>query len=977
LARILADKSAESIHFALLIFWMLHSIPNDPEEGEELPEDTALYLEELQVMCEAAAIHAAIDSPLASVEEHERKEGLSVEGGATGPGGWVDQARSDRFNLALSFVLTLTTIGKRLIDYPKALRQEVLQRQLEVVNCLNLPGDGVQVPSLTHGAPFIVRVAPGHCALLNSRDKTPYLVHLEVVDAPDLAGAQQIAGGGAGGALPSTPNEASYPSPEASGYTADAEDPATPPRSPRLPVSTSSPVADPFTGLMLPIGRSRRGSRESLRSVSSHRSRESRSPRSRSVSPGESRPTPRANLEEPVWVIRCIDTGEIMKMEETNEHVELCLHRSLSRKVAATGEALPEREPQLFSTDESMSEGEYSSDQKGEYSSDQKGGSASDCEGSVSGEVSGSINEGLGSPSEGVGPVTRPYEGVVAAGAGRGSDGESDGDIREGEMGQGWKWWSFGWGKTKKEASGSIVSSREATEDKAGEETGGTDAVEDESGKPEDTSGMQSEEMMFMDDSELALMTVEIEGTDKDVIESVEEPTVAASAFSTRSTRVENTEADDDCMLGPGIASSLPSSSMLETNMGKRPKPLDIEAKEDAKEEAKEQMPASQGEMMDSPGLASSLEGAPDFPAELVIPPAVCDTREAIKPPETVTVTTPSGDELDLSMGQSPKEWATGGASDPNDDGLHPSMVGVALADLVFGKQLQATEAIVKKESPYASLPSWRLVAAIVKSGDSFLQERLALQLIAEMAAVFKEAGLPIRLCAYKVLIDSSLSGLIQAVPNAISIHTLKSNGSSGSVTLSSLFGRIHKDNPDELDATRRRFANSLAGYSVVCYLMQIKDRHNGNILIDRQGNVVHIDFGFMLSNSPGQNMNFEQAPFKLTSESVDFIGGIDSPQWAYYQRLVVGGFLALRQQWQRVIQLVEMTLESHPDLPCFDSLREGRNVVEELVSRFCLDKSDEECEEHVMGLIEESVDHWTTWQYDSFQYMSNGILYS
>ena len=46
-------------------------------------------------------------------------------------------------------------------------------------------------------------------------------------------------------------------------------------------------------------------------------------------------------------------------------------------------------------------------------------------------------------------------------------------------------------------------------------------------------------------------------------------------------------------------------------------------------------------------------------------------------------------------------------------------------------------------------------------------------------------------------------------------------------------------------------------------------------------------------------------------------------------------------------------------------------------MSRFCLDASDEECEQHVLGLIEESLDHWTTWQYDSFQYMSNGILYS
>ena len=48
-----------------------------------------------------------------------------------------------------------------------------------------------------------------------------------------------------------------------------------------------------------------------------------------------------------------------------------------------------------------------------------------------------------------------------------------------------------------------------------------------------------------------------------------------------------------------------------------------------------------------------------------------------------------------------------------------------------------------------------------------------------------------------------------------------------------------------------------------------MKDRHNGNILLDDMGHVIHIDFGFMLSNSPG-NVNFESAPFKLTRELLE-----------------------------------------------------------------------------------------------------------
>jgi len=61
-------------------------------------------------------------------------------------------------------------------------------------------------------------------------------------------------------------------------------------------------------------------------------------------------------------------------------------------------------------------------------------------------------------------------------------------------------------------------------------------------------------------------------------------------------------------------------------------------------------------------------------------------------------------------------------------------------------------------------------------------------------------------------------------------------------------------------------------------YILQAKDRHNGNILLHRSGKIFHIDFGFFLSNMPGGGIELEKdCPFKLMSEYVDVLDGVNS----------------------------------------------------------------------------------------------------
>ena len=107
-------------------------------------------------------------------------------------------------------------------------------------------------------------------------------------------------------------------------------------------------------------------------------------------------------------------------------------------------------------------------------------------------------------------------------------------------------------------------------------------------------------------------------------------------------------------------------------------------------------------------------------------------------------------------------------------------------------------------------------------------------------------------------------------------------------------------------------YVASLAGYSLVCYFLQIKDRHNGNILIDNEGHLVHIDFGFLLSNAPGKGLKFENAPFKLTKDMVECLGGVEGKYFSDFRKLLHKGFKAVNKHRLKISILVEMMYCGH-----------------------------------------------------------------
>ena len=81
------------------------------------------------------------------------------------------------------------------------------------------------------------------------------------------------------------------------------------------------------------------------------------------------------------------------------------------------------------------------------------------------------------------------------------------------------------------------------------------------------------------------------------------------------------------------------------------------------------------------------------------------------------------------------------------------------------------------------------------------------------------------------------------------------------------------------------------------------------HITWNKEGHIIHIDFGFMLSDSPG-GANFESAPFKLTLELLEVMDSsaerVLNEFFDYFELLCIQGFLTCRKHAGRVIILVE-----------------------------------------------------------------------
>ena len=244
----------------------------------------------------------------------------------------------------------------------------------------------------------------------------------------------------------------------------------------------------------------------------------------------------------------------------------------------------------------------------------------------------------------------------------------------------------------------------------------------------------------------------------------------------------------------------------------------------------------------------------------------------------------------------------------------------------------------------------------IFKEAGDFHNELGAILLLSQFEKILREYQINIWLNSICLNSFHYNGGSVEVIPNSNSIHEIKS------------FDLLNSRKKNSIEKNSiEKFLESMAGYSLLCFLLQIKDRHNANILLNSDNRVIHIDFAFLLGLLPG-NLKLEATSFKMSEDFIFLLNGKKSQSFDIFKEIFARGFLIIRKNLGKIIKISKSFI--------FDGIGYIRikSRLSDFIKRFNVKTKISNTLWYCDKLYKDSLEDWRTKQYDKYQMLASGI---
>jgi len=215
----------------------------------------------------------------------------------------------------------------------------------------------------------------------------------------------------------------------------------------------------------------------------------------------------------------------------------------------------------------------------------------------------------------------------------------------------------------------------------------------------------------------------------------------------------------------------------------------------------------------------------------------------------------------------------------------------------------------------------------IFKAGDDLRQDFLTLVVLRVMDNLWRAQKMDLHIKLYDCVSTGYMEGMIEVVQNADTIANIMNEYSGAAAALSKdplkKWLENNKKSSEKWQSIVNNFAYSCAGYCVATYVLGIGDRHNDNIMLSRDGDMFHIDFGHILGNfKTFVGIKRETTPFVFTVAYAEVMGGSGSDDFATFSGLAVKSYNILRANASLLVALfILMVPTGIPEIPDDESI--------------------------------------------------------